>query len=338
MRIGLVAPVAQALPPRTSGSVELVTALLADGLVARGHRVTLFATTNSTSRAEVQGTFAAGYAEDVNLWPWEFCELLNVAGAVERAAEFDLIHAQAEYYPAALAFSRLSPVPVLQTVHHAPSRPEVALWSKYPEAPFVAISRAQARLLDGLTVVGIAPHGIDMSRFAARDRPDDYCVFLGRFTEGKGVLQAIEVARRAGVRLLIAAPENEYYHQHVKAQVDGRRVRYVGEVDHARKVELLSGARALLYPVQAAEPFGLVLVEAMACGTPVAALDRGAVSEVVDDGVTGRRFDSLDALVAGLPAVMALDRRTVRAAAVERHGVDRMVGDYEQAYRRLLGC
>ncbi|HEY6506780.1 MAG TPA: glycosyltransferase, partial [Vicinamibacterales bacterium] len=213
--------------------------------------------------------------------------------------------------------------------------PEVDLWKRYAEAPFAAISQAQAQLLEGLNVVGTVHHGLDVERFAFRSTPDDYLLFLGRFTEGKGVLAAIDVAQRVGMRLLLAAEENDYYREAVAPLVDGTRVQYVGEVGPADKAALLGGARALLYPVQAAEPFGLVLMEAMACGTPVAALDRGAVSELVERGVTGGVFPSLDALVSGLPSVMALSRGRVRTAALERYGVDRMVGAYEAVYRRL---
>ena len=226
------------------------------------------------------------------MWPWELYEMLNLAAAVERAAEFDIIHYEAAYYPMSLAFARLCPTPLVQTLHHSPSAAEVALWSRYPEAPFVAISHEQARLLSGVNVVGTVLHGIDTDRFTFRETPDDYLLFLGRFTEGKGVLQAIEVARRAGMRLMLAAADEAYYHEKVAPLVDGTDIVYFGEADFDAKVKLYGGARALLYPIQAGEPFGLVLAEAMACGTPVAALDRGAVREIVDDGVTGRVFEA----------------------------------------------
>ena len=312
-----------------------MTSLLTEGLVARGHDVTLFATGTSQTQASLHATFPRGYADDPSLWPWEACELFNLAAAVERASQFDIIHCQAMYWPMALPFSRLSTTPLVQTLHHAPTEPEVALWSRYREVPFIAISREQARLLAGLNVVGIVQHAIDTDRFAFRAVPDDYLVFLGRFTEGKGVLPAIDIARRTGLRLLLAAAENEYYREVIAPHVDGIRVVYVGEVDHAGKVALLGGARALLYPVQAGEPFGLVLAEAMACGTPVAALARGAVSEVVDQGVTGGIFDSVDVLVTGLPDVLALDRATVRRRAIERFGIARMVDEYVAIYERL---
>jgi glycosyltransferase involved in cell wall biosynthesis len=313
-----------------------MTALLTDGLVARGHDVTLFATGASVTTATLHSVYPRGYAEDTSLWPWELCELLNLAAAVERADSFDVIHYQAEYYPMSLAFTRVSPAPILQTLHHSPTAQEVDHWSRYPEAPFVAVSDAQSQLLSGLNVVATVHHAVDTDRFAFRADPDDYLLFLGRFTEGKGVVQAIDVARRAGVRLLLAAAENDYYRDAVAPLVDQRAIVYVGEVDRASAPALIGGARALLYPVQEGEPFGLVLAEAAACGTPVAALDRGAVRELVEDGVTGGKFASLDALADGLPRVLALDRRLVRARAMERFGVDRMVDAYVDVYRQVI--
>ena len=152
------------------------------------------------------------------------------------------------------------------------------------------------------------------------------------------MLQAIEVAKRVGMRLILAAAEDEYYRDKVAPHVDGRRVVYHGEADHPAKVKLYGGARALLYPIQAREPFGLVLAEAMACGTPVAALDRGAVREVVDEGVTGFVFQDLEEMVNGLPRVFDLDRRRVRERAVARFGVERMVDEYIAVYRRLVAA
>jgi glycosyltransferase involved in cell wall biosynthesis len=324
-----------AVPPAGSGSVELLTWLLTEALVRRGVDVTLFATGNSRTSAHLSATFPAGYCENPDMWPWELYEMLNLAAAVERAAEFDLIHYQAAYYPMSLAFARLSATPIIQTLHHSPSPPEVALWSRYREARFVAVSREQARLLSGLNVVGTVLHGIDTDAFPFRASPDDYLLFLGRFTAGKGVVQAIDVARRSGMRLVLAAPDDPFYHAHVKPHVDGDRIVYAGEVGHEQKVALLGGARALLYPVQSGEPFGLVLAEAMACGTPVAALDRGAVRELVDDGVTGGVFDDLDAMVAGLSGVVALDRASVRRRAVERFGIDRMAAEYLAVYEQV---
>lgn len=335
LRIAVVAPVAQSVPPQRSGSVESVTALLVDGLVADGQDVTLFGTGTSATSAALHATFERGYHEELELWPWEVCELMNLAAAVERSDAFDVIHYQAEYAPISLAFSKLTRTPIVVTVHHAPSPAEVALWSRYPDAPFIAVSHVQAKLLGGLHVVGTVHHAVDATVFAPRGEPGDYLLFLGRFTEGKGVLEAIDIARRSEVRLLLAAARNEYFERVVAPLVDGERVVYAGELGTRDKAALLAGARALLYPVQTSEPFGLVLAEAMACGTPVAALRRGAVPEIVDDGVTGRAFDTVDELVRGLPGVLALDRGTVRARAVERFGTRRMVEQHVEIYSRL---
>ncbi|MSR35094.1 MAG: glycosyltransferase family 4 protein [Gemmatimonadetes bacterium] len=336
LRIAHVGPVATSTPPPKSGSVEVIMSLLTEGLVARGHDVTLFATGDSKTAAKLHAIYPHGYWHDEAMWPWELYEMLNLAAAVEHARDFDVIHYEAAYYPMSLAFARLSPTPIVQTLHHAPGPDEVRLWSRYPEAPFIAISREQARRLEGLNVLDVVLHGIDIGAFAFRAQPEDYLLFLGRFTEGKGVLQAIEVARRVGMRLILAAAEEDYYHEHVAPHVDGVSVVYFGEADHEAKVRLFGGARALLYPVQAAEPFGLVLAEAMVCGTPVAALDKGAVREIVEDGVTGCVFDDLDAMVAGLPRVFALDRSAVYERAVARFGADRMVDEYVAAYRHVI--
>jgi glycosyltransferase involved in cell wall biosynthesis len=336
LRVAHVGPIATSIPPPKSGSVQEMTSLLTEGLVEFGLDVTLFGTGDSQTRAKLHATFPHGYWHDEDMWPWELYEMLNLAAAIERADNFDIIHYEAAYYPMSLAFTRLSPTPIVQTLHHSPSEAELRLWSHYPEARYIAISNEQARILSGLNIVGTVLHGIDTGRFTFRPTPEDYLLFLGRFTEGKGPVQAIEVARRAGLRLILAAAEEPYYHEKVEPLVDGTRVVYFGEADFDAKVRLYGGARALLYPIQSREPFGLVLAEAMACGTPVAALDRGAVREVVDDGVTGFVFDDLDQMVNGLPRVFSLDRARVHQRAVERFGVARMVREYAAVYRTVV--
>jgi glycosyltransferase involved in cell wall biosynthesis len=335
LRIAHVAPMVMRIPPIRSGSVQTMTSLLTEGLVARGHDVTLFAPGNSITSAKLQATFPHGYREDPKMWPWEMYEMLNLSAAVERAREFDVVHYQAEYYPVSVAYARISEAPVSQTLHHAPAAEEVALWKQYPQSHFIAISHEQARLMNGANVAGVVPHGIDTDRFRFRETPDDYLLFLGRFTPGKGPVQAIDVARRTGMRLILAAREEKYYHDAVAPLVDNEQIVYVGEADFDTKVRLYGGARALVYPVQSGEPFGLVLAEAMACGTPVAALNRGAVAELVDDGVSGGVFDSLDALVEGLPDVLRLNRHEIRRRAVERFGVLAMVDGYANAFSSI---
>ena len=336
LRIAHVGPVATTIPPPKSGSVETMTSLLTEGLVARGHDVTLFATGDSKTTAKLHALYPHGYHHDGNMWPWELYEMFNLSAALERAATFDIIHYESLYYPMSLAFGRLTSTPIVQTIHHAPSPREIALWSLYPEAAFVAVSDEQARLLSGLNVVATILHGVDTDRFVYREHPEDYLLFLGRFTEGKGVLQAIEVAKRVGVRLVLAAAPDPYYQEHIAPHIDNDLIVYAGEVDFEAKVKLYGGAKALVYPLQADEPFGLVLVEAMACGTPVAALDRGAVREVVDSGVTGIVYESLAQMIDQFGRVLALRRRDVREQAVARFGADRMVDAYVSVYRRLV--
>ncbi len=339
LRVAIVGPVAQSIPPKRSGSVESVTALLTEGLVARGHDVTLFASGTSATSGKLHATFPRGYGEDLDLWPWELCELLNLSAAVERAADFDVIHYQAEYAPISLAFSGLLATPLFTTVHHAPASSETALWSRassHREAPFIAVSEAQRRLLDGLNVVATIHHAVDVATFVPRGEPDDQLLFLGRFTEGKGVLEAIDAARRVGMRLVLAAAANEYFTRAIAPRVDGDWVVFAGELGLAEKAALLARSRALLYPVSSPESFGLVIPEAMACGTPVAALSGGPVDEIVEPDVTGGIFGTLDELVAGLPRVLSLNRDAVRARAAERFAPGRMVDAHVQAYSALV--
>lgn len=337
LRIAHVAPVATTIPAPKGGSVEEVTALLTEELVRRGHDVTLFATGNTKTSARLAATFPHGYWEDQDMWPWEHYEMVNLAAACERADEFDIVHYQAAYYPMSTAFSRLIRTPMVQTLHHQPYQEQVALWKYHAETNFVAISEHQRSAMDGLNCAGTIHHGIDIENFPYRAEPEDYLVFLGRFTAGKGILEAIEIARRTGMRLRIAAPENEYYLNHVKQQVDGSQIEYLGELGLQDKARLLGGAKAMLYPVQAAEPFGLVLIEAMACGTPVAALDLGAAAEILCPGVGGVAARNLDELIGRLPEVFALPREQVRGYVESKFSVSAMTDGYEALYQRLAG-
>lgn len=335
LKIAHVVPVATPVPAPLGGSVEQVSYLLTEELVRRGHDVTLFATGNTQTSARLAALFPHGYYEDQDMWPWEHYEMMNLAAACERADEFDVIHYEAAYYPMSTVFSRLVKTPLSQTIHLQPPAEQVALWRYYAEANFVAISAYQRAALEGLNCPATIYHGLDLANFPFRAAPEDYLVFLGRFTPGKGILQAIEVARRAGLKLKLAAAETEYYLEEVKQHVDGEQIEYVGELGHADKVRLLGGARALLYPIQTPEPFGLVMTEAMACGTPVVALNKGAVPEIVIDGLSGYVAETLDEMVERLPATMALPRAAVRQHAAAHFSVEAMTAGYEELFYRL---
>ena len=302
LRIAHVGPVAMQIPPQGSGSVELMTSLLTEGLVAaRPRRDAVRDGATRTTSARLHATFDEGYVENPDMWPWELYEMLNLSAAVERAEQFDVIHYEAAYYPMSLAFARLSPTPIVQTLHHSPSPGEVALWSRYPEVPFVAISQR---------AVAAAPRRDASRHRAARDRHR-----LVRLPSRSGRLPV--VPRPVHGRQGCASGDRDRQEGRQRASCSrlprttttastsarsstARDVVYVGEVGHDEKVRLAGGARALLYPVQSGEPFGLVLAEAMACGTPVAAIDRGAVTEVVDDGVTGLRLPGRRSVGRGL--------------------------------------
>jgi glycosyltransferase involved in cell wall biosynthesis len=336
LRIAHIAPVATTIPAEKSGSVELVSALLTEELVKRGHDVTLFATGTTRTSAKLFATFPQGYWENIDMWPWEHFELVHLAACCERADQFDVIQYQAAYYPMSLAFTRLVKTPMAHTLHHQPFPEQRDLWASYPEANLVAISNYQRNALVGLNCAAVIPHGIDLENFTFSDKTEDYLVFFGRFTEGKGPLQAIEVAKRMGMRLLMAAPESGYYYDCVEQHVDGKQIVYLGELGQKEKVELLGGARAMIYPMQIGEPFGLVLIEAMACGTPVAALNKGAAPEIVIDGLSGYVSNTLDELVERLPDVMALPRKPIRSYTEEHYSAEAMTDGYEALYYRLV--
>jgi len=199
-----------------------------------------------------------------------------------------------------------------------------------------AVSRHQWSAYPDLKPVAVIPHGVDVGQFAFREQPEDYLLYLGRFVSGKGPLQAIQIARALGVKLVLAGPENPYFREKVKPLVDGKSVEFVGFVRGAERSRLLGGARALLYPIQYPEAFGLVLVEAMLCGTPVAAMRLGAVPEIVEDGVSGFTATSNDELRHVIPKCFTLDRVCIRREAEQRFSSGRMAREYVNVYERIV--
>ena len=336
LRIAQVAPVASAVTPTSTGSIEQLVFLLTEELARRGHQVTLYATGDSETSARLEATYPRGYGDDPDLWNWQLHETMHVASAFERAREFDVIHSHVYHY--ALPFTRLTTTPVVHSYHVIPDDDVARLYARYREASVVAISRYQEGFFRGSSNVAVIPHGVDVEAFPFRAAPGDYLLFLGRLLKGKGVVEAVRLARLTGMRLVIAGPRNEgddYFRSEVAPLVDGRNVVYQGPVSLDDRSRLLGGAAALVYPILAPEPFGLVLIEAMACGTPVAAIRRGAVPEIVEDGVTGYCADDLGSLAALMPAVLALDRARVREAAARRFDHRLMVDRYVRVYERL---
>lgn len=336
LRIAQIAPVAAPVRPGAGDSIEQLVALLCEGLVRRGHDVTLYATGDSVTSARLRSLRPRGYDDDEELWDWQFAETMHAASAFARAHEHDVIHAHDLHF--ALPFAGLVGTPVIET-QHVDSSPEVrAAQRGCPTLSLAAASEHQRALLGNGVDVTVIHHGIDVAAFPFSATPGDYLLFLGRMLPDKGPLEAIRVAAAAGMPIVLAGPLVEGHELDLEAVLDGERVRHLGPVDHATRDALLAGAGALLFTVTCPEPFGLVMVEAMACGTPVLATALGAVPEIVEDGVTGFVAPRWEDLAAHVGPALALDRRKIRARAEQRFDARRMVEEYEELYYRVAGA
>jgi glycosyltransferase involved in cell wall biosynthesis len=334
MKVALLGPVAWRTPPRHYGPWEQITSTIAEGLVARGVDVTLFATLDSITAATLDGVCATGYAEtagmDGRIW-----EALHVAHVVERSGDFDLVHNHLDWLP--LAFAKQFRAPLLTTIHGFSGRAILPAYSHARTSAYVSISNADRA--SELDYVATVHHGIDLDLLPFNAKGGDTLVNFGRIHPDKGTADSIHIARRAGRRLVLCGivQDTEYFEREVKPHIDGDRVTYLGSVGPERRAEVLGAATALLHPIAFAEPFGLSVVEAMACGTPVIAYPRGSMPEIVTPGVTGFLVDGVEAAAACVDRAQALDRAAIREVAAERFGKDRMVDDYLRVYQRLLG-
>ena len=333
MKVALLGPIAWRTPPRHYGPWEQVTSLIAEGLVDSGDDVTLFATLDSVTRGALDGVCPTGYAEDQTLYG-RVWEALHVSHALARSGEFDLVHSHLDWLP--LAFAAHCRAPLLTTIHGF-SDPRILPAYRTAGSSYVSISDADRR--PELDYVATVHHGIDLTALPFSATGGQDLVVLGRIHPDKGTADAIEIARRAGRRLLICGivQDERYFREYVEPHVDGDRVVYLGSVGPAQRAQVLGSATALLHPIAFAEPFGLAVVEAMACGTPVIAYPRGSMPEVIDDGVTGFLVKGVEAAVAAVPRVAALERAVIRGVAERRFSKERMVADYRAVYAKLLG-
>lgn len=334
MRIAQISTVSAPVRRETGGSVESLIWLLTRELVRLGHEVTVFGCAGSEVDGELVATLPGPYSAKGSLDDWYLCEWVNLCRAIDQSGRFDLLHSHAYLWGIPLQpFSRAS---MIHTTHIVPDDSSARLWGMSPASTVTAISKHQWSAHPELQPIAIIPHGVETSRFTFQEKPGDYVCYLGRFTSGKGPLQAIEAARALGLRLVMAGPENKYFREHVKPRVDGQTVEYAGYVGGAERDKLLGGAKALLYPIQYPEAFGLVLVEAMLCGTPVAALRWGAVPEIIDEGVTGWTGDSKENFLEAITKCLGLNRRHIRQQAERRFCAERMAGDYARLYQEIV--
>jgi glycosyltransferase involved in cell wall biosynthesis len=333
LRIAVLSPISWTTPPRHYGPWELFASLLTEGLVARGHVVTLFATADSSTTGRLVATSPTGWSEDASIEP-KVAECLHIAAVFERASEFDIIQNGFDFLP--LTYSELVDVPMVTTIHGFSSEAIVPVYERYNASNYyVAISDANRH--SKLDYAATIHHGINVDDFAFCAVPDTYLLFFGRIHPHKGTAEAIAVARRAGRPLIIAGivQDQDYFRQEVEPHLDGTNVKFVGAVGGASRAQLLGGAAALLHLISFDEPFGFSVVEAMACGTPTIAFDRGSMNELLDheSGVT---TTTLEGAIDAVEKAVHLDRRAVRLSAERRFRSTRMVEKYEALYREIL--
>jgi glycosyltransferase involved in cell wall biosynthesis len=339
MRIAVLASIAHRTPPLAYGPWEQVASTLAEGLVARGHDVTLFATADSVTAGRLHAVAPHGYEEVAaapgrDAYDVKVLEALHIAAAFERAGSFDVLSNQFDFLP--LAWSRLVGTPVVTTIHGFSSEAIVPVYRAYDDvATYVSISDADRH--PDLTYARTIHHGIDTAAFTYRADHDGYLLFLGRIHPDKGTHHAVEVARRCGLPLVIAGivHDEPYFTELVEPHLGRDGISYVGPVGPAERDRLLGGAAAMLHLIGFDEPFGLSVVESLATGTPVVAFARGSLPELVTDGVTGFLVRTVDEAVDAVGRVPALSRQRCRDEAVARFDHDRMVGEYEALFAQV---
>jgi glycosyltransferase involved in cell wall biosynthesis len=332
-RVAILSPVAWRTPPRQYGAWETVAGNVAEGLVARGWDVTLFASGDSVTSARLHAVVEHGYEEDRSVDP-KVAEYLHIPEIFEHAAEFDIIHSHYDFM--ALAYSRLVKTPVLTTIHGFSSPQILPVYRKYRDGYFVSISNSDR--LPGLNYVATVYNGIDLSLYPFQPKGGEDLVFLGRIHPDKGVHLAIDVARRNGRKLIIAGlvQDKAYFEEQIAAHLDGTNVSFIGPVDVTGKSELFARAYALLHLNTIPERFGLVLAEANAAGVPVIAMDLGSCREVIADGVTGFLARDADEAARRLDLVPRIDRAACRRRVKQCFSIETMAEHYERAYATVL--
>jgi len=334
MRIAVLSPVSWRTPPRHYGPWEAVVSLLTEALVQSGLDVTLFATGDSQTSGNLVAVCPRPYSEDPSVDP-KVAECLHISELFERAAEFDLIHNNFDFLP--LTYSGLVRTPVVTTIHGFSSPAIIPVYRKYNDrGHYVAISESDKS--PELEYVATIHHGIDVAQFPFREAPGDYLLFFGRIHPDKGVHEAIQVAQQAGVKLVIAGiiQDRDYFATRVEPHIDGTTVEYLGSVGPDQRADVLGHALALLHLISFEEPFGLSMVESMACGTPVIAYGRGSIPEIVRHAQTGFIVADIEAAVEAVAAVRSIDRFDCRGDVERRFSHTLMAQNYVNVYEKIL--
>jgi glycosyltransferase involved in cell wall biosynthesis len=338
MHIAQVAPLTEAVPPKLYGGTERVVSWLTEELIALGHEVTLFASGDSVTSARLEAMWPRALRLDGSVRDPNALHMMMLEHVYQRAADFDLLHFHLDYYPFSL-FAR-QPTPFMTTLHGRLDLPEhQPVFDMFSSSPVVSISNAQRRPLPQANWVRTVHHGLPERLLMPKPIKPSYFAFLGRIAPEKGIDRAIRIAQHCGVPLKVAAKvdgaDREYFDEKIEPMIRSGNVEYIGEINDNDKSEFLSGAIALLVPIDWPEPFGLVMIEAMACGTPVIAFNRGSVPELIDDGVTGFIVEDINGAIGAVDRLGQLSREKIRQRFEERFTARRMAQDYLSAYRSL---
>ncbi len=340
MRIAQIAPLWERVPPPAYGGIELIVGLLTDELVKRGHDVTLFASGDSITRANLSAVHPQALRLDPSVRECGIYEMLQLAQVYERAGEFDLIHSHVGC--SALPYTRLTKTPTVHTLHGIFTADNQKMYGYAKAQPYVSISDAQREPRLGLNCVATVYNSIDVASHKFFPTPDEpaYLAFLGRISPEKGPKQAIEIAKATGIPLKMAGKidpvDVEFFDREIKPSIDGEFIQFLGEADHEMKNNLMGRAIATLFPIQWREPFGLVTIESMAAGTPVIAMGLGAVPEILAHGYSGFICNNVAECIAAVSQIPSISRSACREYVENNFGVDSMTNGYEAVYQKVL--
>ena len=340
MRIAQVAPLWERVPPPAYGGIELVVSLLTDELVRRGHEVTLFASGDSLSLANLESVHGRALRHDSTVKEYSIYEMLQLSQVYDRAQDFDIIHSHMGCV--ALSYAKSAKTPTIHTLHGVFTSDNEKIFRRSRQQSFVSISNAQREARLGLNCVSTVYNGIDVDSYKFYAQPDEspYLAFLGRLSPEKGPHLAIEIAKRTGQNLKMAGKidlvDREFYEQELAPHIDGKQIQYLGEANHVQKNALMGGAVATLFPITWREPFGLVMVESMAAGTPVIGMRLGSAPEVITHDQTGFLCDTVDECIAALNRIDEIDRAACRQHVIDQFSFQKMTDGYEAAYRQVL--